>query len=198
MEQVLNLSKDQKIDLTKGTQLKTVRVGLGWETASDLDAFAICVGNDGKLTNNAHTLSYGSPEDCPEFAPKGKQIFGGALKYTGDVRNGNEVAGAKADDESIIINLDQVPSDIDRIWIGANIYGAPGNGEKFGGVKDAGMRLYNQETGEQIASYDLNEDLSNETGCVFGCLYRRDGEWKLETATKGVTGDLGTIFNSYR
>ena len=78
----INLQKGQKIDLTKGgTGLRSVMVGLGWQEAQqsggllgmfkakpeeiDCDAFAIMLGNDGKLLN--HTTNI---QECTVFFNK--------------------------------------------------------------------------------------------------------------------------------
>ena len=46
-------------------------------------------------------------------------------------------------------------------------------------VAGAYCRLVDDESGEELARYDLTEDASTETAMVFGELYRHQHEWKI-------------------
>ena len=67
----VNLTKGQKVDLTKGNaQLKNIMVGLGWDAVKkgffsrpqdiDCDASVIMLGADGKLKSNEDIVYYGN------------------------------------------------------------------------------------------------------------------------------------------
>jgi len=64
----INLSKGQKVDLTKGNpSLKNLMVGLGWDVNAfdggydfDLDASAFVLGADGKCPTDKDFIFYGN------------------------------------------------------------------------------------------------------------------------------------------
>ena len=66
----INLSKGQKVDLTKGNPgLKNIMVGLGWDVNAfdtgadfDLDAAAFMLGSNGKCPTDKEFVFYGNLE----------------------------------------------------------------------------------------------------------------------------------------
>ena len=66
----INLSKGQKVDLTKGNPgLKNIMVGLGWDVNAfdtgadfDLDAAAFMLGSNGKCPTDKEFIFYGNVE----------------------------------------------------------------------------------------------------------------------------------------
>lgn len=198
----LNLSKEQPT-------LKRVRLGLAWDVkegvTADLDASVLCLnGEEGaeKLAGAVDTKSgvragcvwYGSAEKTD-----GKPSFAnGAVVHSGDNRTGE----GDGDDESVVIDLTQIPEDITQILSVITIYNEDG-AEKvnFGRVKNASVRVYNDETGEAMYSFDLTEDASNGTAVEMTRLYRKDGDWRLATLGE-VVGDaqngLESIITKYQ
>ena len=69
----INLSKGQKVDLTKGNPgLKNIMVGLGWDVNAfdtgadfDLDAAAFMLGSNGKCPTDKEFIFYGVLADVP-------------------------------------------------------------------------------------------------------------------------------------
>jgi len=105
-----------------------------------------------------------------------------------DDTSGNESEGG--DDETINIDLSKVNSNISEIVLTATIYDYDRRGQNFGQVKNSYIRIFNEQTGEEIAKYDLDEDFSVETALEFGRLYKRNGEWKFEAMGIGYKGGL--------
>lgn len=186
----INLTKGQKVDLTKGNPgLKKIMVGLGWDinafdtgAAFDLDASAFMLGATGK---------------CPtekEF------IFYGNLKHTSEslVHMGDNLTGeGDGDDEQIQVDLTKVPDNIEKIAFTVTIYDAESRRQNFGQVSNAFIRLVNEETGAEIIRYDLGEDFSIETAVVVGELYRHNGEWKFNAIGSGFQGGLAALCGHY-
>ncbi len=64
----INLSKGQKVDLTKGNPgLKNLLIGLGWDTNKydggadfDLDTAAFLLGENGKVLSDSDFIFYGN------------------------------------------------------------------------------------------------------------------------------------------
>ena len=69
--------------------------------------------------------------------------------------------------------------------------------QNFGQVHNSYIRVYNAETNEEIAKYDLDEDFSIETAVEFGRLYKRNGQWKFEAMGTGYKGGLQYFVDKY-
>ncbi|WP_322759145.1 TerD family protein [Frankia sp. Cr2] len=177
----ISLAKGGNVSLTKqaaeaGTpQLTALTVGLGWDartttgTDFDLDASAIGVKADGKALTNEHFVFFNNLKS-PE----------GAITLTGD----NLTGAGEGDDESVVINLGQVPAEIDKIVVPVSIYGAQERHQNFGQVRNAYIRVVDQ-TGTELVRYDLSEDYSTETVVIFGEVYRNGAEWKFRAVGQG-------------
>ena len=186
----VNLKKGQKVSLTKENPgLKRVVVGLGW----DVNAFD--TGGDFDLDAAAFLLT-----DSGKVKDSGDFVFYGNLKHTsGSVQHmGDNLTGAgDGDDEQIKVELSMVPEDISKIAFSATIYEAEARRQNFGQVNNAFIRIYNEETGEEILRYDLGEDFSIETAVVFGELYKNGNEWKFNAIGSGYQGGLAALCANY-
>ncbi|MDE7318803.1 MAG: TerD family protein [Lachnospiraceae bacterium] len=186
----VNLQKGQKVSLTKGNPgLKKVVVGLGW----DVNAFD--TGGDFDLDAAAFLLT-----DSGKVKDSGDFVFYGNLKHTsGSVQHmGDNLTGAgDGDDEQIKVDLSMVPGDISKIAFSATIYEAEARRQNFGQVNNAFIRIYNEETGEEMLRYDLGEDFSIETAVVFGELYKNGNEWKFNAIGSGYQGGLAALCANY-
>lgn len=191
---VLNLSKGEKIDLSKTNPgVDAISLGLGWDENSgnggkfDLDATAVLLDVNGKLLNN-------DPKNVIYFG----NLTGTGVKHTGD----NLTGQGDGDDETINVTLSAVPAECHKVAFLVNIYEASSRRQNFGMVKNAFIRAYNTATKVELESngkrlhFDLSEDYGAFTGVVMGALYRREGEWKMEAIGEGRNGDLNTIIAS--
>ena len=186
----ISLVKGQKIDLTKGNAgLNKVVFGLGWDTNRydgnadfDLDVSAFFTDNSGKVTGEQDFVFYGQP-----------QHPSGALIYSGDNRTGV----GDGDDETMIVELNKIPSNITKISFSATIYDAENRLQNFGMVDNSYIRAYNVDTNEELFKYELNEDFSLETGVIAGELYRKNGEWKFNAVGSGYNGGLAAIGRNF-
>ena len=184
------LSKGQKVSLTKGNPgLKKVVVGLGWDVNAfdtggdfDLDASAFLLTDTGKVSAQEDFVFYGNLKHPS-----------GAVEHLGD----NLTGAGDGDDEQIKINLELIPANISKIAFTATIYDAATRNQNFGQVSNAYIRIYNEETGEEMLRYDLGEDFSIETAVVFGEMYKNNGEWKFNAIGSGYQGGLAALCGSY-
>lgn len=186
----INLSKGQKVDLTKGNPgLKNIMVGLGWDVNAfdtgsefDLDAAAFLLGDNGKVTKSEDFVFYGNLKDPS-----------GSVQSMGDNRTG----AGEGDDEQIKVDLSMVPANISKIAFTVTIYDAENRRQNFGQVSNAFIRLCNEENGEELVRYDLSEDFSIETAVVLGELYKNNGEWKFNAIGSGYQGGLAALCASF-
>jgi tellurium resistance protein TerD len=185
----ISLSKGGNVSLSKtDPSLKNVLVGLGWDarpTAGadfDLDASAFMVKEDGKVRSDSDFIFYNQTKSTC-----------GSVEHTGDNRTG----AGDGDDESVIILLDKVPADIQRIVFCVTIHDAEMRKQNFGQVNHAYVRVVNKDSNNEVTRYDLSEDASIETAMVFGEIYRHSGEWKFKAVGQGYAGGLAALAKQY-
>ena len=186
----INLSKGQKVDLTKGNPgLKKIMVGLGWDvnvfdsgTAFDLDASVFMLGDNGKCPTEKEFIFYGNLEHTSK-----------AVKSMGD----NLTGVGDGDDEQIQIDLSKIPSNISKIAFTVTIYDAELRRQNFGQVSNAFIRIVDETTNVELIRYDLGEDFSIETAVVVGELYKYNGEWKFNAIGSGFQGGLAALCGHY-
>lgn len=187
---VINLSKGQKIDLTKTNPgLKNVLVGLGWDTNRynggddfDLDASAFLVDGNGKAFNEKSFIFYNN-----------LQSEEGSVIHTGDNRTGE----GDGDDEQMLIKLPLVPSHVQKVAFTVTIHDAENRRQNFGQVSNAFIRIVNEATNEEIVRYDLGEDFSIETALVVGEIYRHNNDWKFNAIGSGFQGGLAALISDF-
>ena len=186
----VNLVKGQRMDVTKGNpNLSKIFVGLGWDvrqydggTDFDLDASAFLLGANGKCLDEKDFIYYHNLEH-----------LSGAVYHSGDNRTGK----GDDDDEVIHVDLSKIPPSVDKIAFTVTIYDADKYKLNFGQVSNAFIRIVNEDTGEELLRYDLEEDFSIETAVVVGELYKRNGEWKFNAIGSGFKGGLRALCLNY-
>ena len=189
----VNLTKGGRINLAKAAPtLKRVRIGLGWNMKAhdtghhfDIDASAFILkaaSPNNTLISEEHFVFYNnlaSPD--------------GAVRHTGDNRTGE----GEGDDESIIVDLAKMPATAVEISFVVTIHEAAAKRQNFGQIAVAHIKLYNDESGDIVATYKLDEEFSLETAVQFGSLYRKDGEWSFKAVGAGYTVGLGEFVRQY-
>ena len=186
----VNLSKGQKVDLTKGKPgLSKLMVGLGWDVNRydggsdfDLDAAAFLLNGGGKVASDGDFVFYGNLKHAS-----------GAVEHLGD----NLTGAGEGDDEQILVNLAAVPASVEKIDFTVTIYDADVRRQNFGQVSNAFIRVVDEASGEELIRYDLGEDFSIETAVVVGELYRHQGEWKFSAIGSGFQGGLKALCQNY-
>ena len=186
----INLTKGQKVDLTKGNPgLKKLMVGLGWDVNAfdsgadfDLDAAAFMLGDNGRCPTEKEFIFYGNlthPSEC--------------IKHMGD----NLTGEGEGDDEQIFVDLTKIPANVSKVAFTVTIYEAESRGQNFGQVSNSFIRIVDESTGQELIHYDLGEDFSIETAVVVGELYKHNGEWKFNAIGSGFQGGLEALCGHY-
>lgn len=186
----INLTKGQKVDLTKGNPgLKKIMVGLGWDvntfdsgTDFDLDASAFLCGANGKCLSEKDFVFYGNLEHESK-----------SVKHMGD----NLTGEGDGDDEQIQVDLGVIPANIERIAFTVTIYDADNRKQNFGQISNAFIRIVDESSNTELIRYDLGEDFSIETAVVVGELYKNNGEWKFNAIGSGFSGGLSALCANY-
>ncbi|OCX52303.1 tellurium resistance protein TerX [Mucilaginibacter sp. PPCGB 2223] len=199
----INLVKGQTIDLRKNDKgdtfdLSQVTIGLGWDVRQksggllgklfgggesdeyDLDAIAFLLNSSGKVANMGRAIDKGGRHinmyegDVVYF---NSMIHpSGHIWLTGDNRTG----AGDGDDEQIIVKLDSLEPQFDRIVFVVAIYQGRQNHQHFGMVENAFIRAVDAR-GREIARFSLSGDATFNGMCAmtFAEVYRRDGTWKF-------------------
>lgn len=187
----VSLEKHGKVSLKKedGSALLHVLVGMGWDVNRydgggdfDLDVSAFLRGANGKVRTDKDFVFYGNADDADM-----------SVHYMGDNRTG----AGDGDDEQILIDLSNVPADVEKISITCTIYDAEARKQTFGAVENAYIHIYDADTNVEMVRYDLTEDKDTETALVVGELYRYKGEWKFTAIGEGFNDGLAGLCRSY-
>jgi len=185
----ISLQKGGNVNLSKEAPgLAKMVIGLGWDvrntdgTAFDIDGSAFLLKVDGKVRADADFIFYNNLKSTD-----------GAVTHSGDNRTG----AGEGDDETVTIELGQVPAEIDRIAICVTIHDGEARKQNFGQVQKAYVRCVNSAGNTEIARFDLSEDGSTETALIFGEVYRSGGDWKFKAVGQGYKGGLGALASSF-
>ena len=185
----VSLTKGGNISLSKtDPSLKNLIVGLGWDSRPtdgadfDLDASAFMVKEDGKVRSDSDFIFYNQTKSTC-----------GSIEHTGDNRTG----AGDGDDEAVIVLLDKIPADIQRVVFVVTIHDAEARKQNFGQVSKAYVRVVNKDSNSEVARYDLSEDASIETAMVFGEIYKHGAEWKFKAVGQGYAGGLAALARQY-
>ena len=177
----ISLSKNQTISLEKeaGTGLKKIRMGLGWDPVKPSGFFAKLLNSDTAIDLDASCILLDSskqPVDLVWF--RQLKSSDGSIVHSGDNRTGE----GDGDDESILVNLEQLPAGVKHLVFTVNSF----TGQKFEAVENAYCRIVDELTGKELARFNLS-DKGRHTGVVMAYLSRTSAGWDLTA--------VGTVAN---
>jgi tellurium resistance protein TerZ len=194
----INLTKGQKIDLTKktGEKLEKFCVEVSWgaiEKSSlfglmkshedvDLDLSCIIVNDKGEWIDHVYSPEYNG------FLQKNKIPLGKlttndrALVHSGDDLGQGGGADFK---EVITVDLSKLSSNADRIFFFLNIYLNKGQSFDFSDIPFAKINMYEgtpKRVEKDFSSFDIVTDAaySQKKAIIMGKLYKRNELWKFD------------------
>lgn len=179
----VSLKKGQKVDLTKGNAgLNQIMVGLGWDEADKSGKGLFGGLFFGKKTQDIDCDA--SAILCKKGRCEGKKdvVYFGNLKHFSNAitHMGDNLTGAgEGDDEQILVELNKVPADYDKIVFVVNIYQAIARHQDFGMIKNAYIRIVDGRNNMELCKYNLSENYEGMYAMVFGEVYRQGNEWKF-------------------
>lgn len=154
-----------------------VTVALRWSDPSgsgEADVAALLVGPSGKVRDDADFVFYNQPS-TPD----------GSVQLLGKSPTGG------GSEDRILLDLDALPSDVDRVVVTASRYARA----TFGDLDDVGLALFDS-SGAALVEFDI-ADAASETAFVFGELYRRGGGWKFRAVGQGYDSGLGGLAGDF-
>jgi tellurium resistance protein TerZ len=201
----INLTKGQKIDLRKsnGEKLTNFCVGVNWgaiETIKpgflgigtkkvvedvDLDLSCILINANGDLIDWIYSPDYNGFLSKNNY-PLGKLSSNdGALKHSGDDRQGDVGGDDGLDNEIISVDLNRINNDVTQIFFFINIYLNQGQNFDFQKIPFAKIRMY-EGTPSRVttvhSSFDIVTDNSyaGKGAIILGKLYKKNEDWKFD------------------
>ncbi|WXR62370.1 TerD family protein [Peptostreptococcaceae bacterium AGR-M142] len=184
----INLTKGQRISLTKETNgLSNLRIGLGWDPAEqkqgflgsllkgttniDCDASILMLDSNGKIRTKDNVIYFGNLRSSNE-----------SVIHMGD----NLTGEGEGDDEQILIDLNKIPSDTEKLVFVVNIYDCKKRNQHFGMIKNAYIRVMDSSNNNELLRYNLTDSYSNMTALMVAEIYRHDQEWKFAAVGEGT------------
>lgn len=175
----MNLTKGQKADLTKGRDLREMKLELGWTTGIsdiEIDGAAFLLSDRDICEKEADFVFYGQP------------VHGsGSVRHEG--KNGQR--------ETLTVRLREIPANVHKIALTLTLYEGEKNGRFFRDVSGIYIRASDAQSGEELLRYELGEESDRETAIVAAELYRHKSEWKFAAIGSGYDGGLEALCRSY-
>ncbi|HLO47848.1 MAG TPA: TerD family protein [Kamptonema sp.] len=190
----IHLKKGERFNLSQEyPNLKKVAIALGWHVDKslnasvtsgkyDIDSSVFMLGADGKVPDQKYFVFYNN-----------LQSLDNSLRHSGDNRAGQ----GEGDDETIYLDLVKINSAIEEMIFVVTIHEGQAKNQNFSQIKNAFIRFYNQDTGTELARYDLQETFAEETAVEFGRFYKKDETWRFQAVGQGYKQGLQSFVDKY-
>lgn len=185
------VKKGQSIELKKkdGLGLSSVAIGLGWGLRESSGGFlSKLFGGDGSVDLDASCISYDvnkNPVDSVWFG--NLNSADGSINHTGDDISGG--GSSNEPNEIINVNLMAVPANIFSIVFVVNSY----SGETFSGIPSAFCNVVDNNSGSEIARYNLSTDGRDYKGFIIAKVYRTSSGWSFSAIGESCSGRQRTV-----
>lgn len=200
---VIDMSKNQKIDMTKadGTAMKRIFIGINW----DMNRYSGEADNDcdlnGFVTNNDRKVTY--PHDIVNYKTYGQFEYPW-VEYSGDNTTGEDSQGTEFRgnhyDEYFIVDVSKFPENKSEFIIGVSIYRAIQRCQNFGMVTNSVVMVcdYDDPNSDQY-QYDLSENKNFDSlnAVELGRLYRYGDGFRWQALGSGYTGGMTELFKNF-
>ena len=185
----INLEKKQKFDLTKHSEsLENVFVGLGWDPIEgyneeiDCDVSLFMVDSNFKIPEESFFVFYNNLKSGD-----------GSVIHQGDNRTGE----GDGDDECINISLSKVDSSVEQMIFVVTIDGAEEKSQDFSKLDNSFIRICNNDNGEEMCRFTLDQDFGGYDSVQIGRLYRDGSDWGFEAMAEPFHGGLAALVELY-
>lgn len=179
----INLSKGQKISLEKeaGTKLTKVTMGLGWDVAKKKGGFlGFLGGSSGSVDLDASCVMFDSNRNIVDTVWfRQLRSKDGSIQHTGDNRTG----AGDGDDEQIVVNLNQLPSNVTNLFFVVNSF----TGQNFSQIENAFCRILDANNNNEIAKYNLSCQ-GNHNAMVMSKVFLQNNEWQMQAIGENGSG----------
>lgn len=176
--------------MQKDPTLRRIHVGFGWDLHSfnsdalDLDFSVFLIGKNEMTREDSDFVFYNNPEACD-----------GAVKHGGDSRTG----AGEGDDESILIDLQNIPFDVMRFAFVISVYKGHEKSQNVSMVHNAYIRVVNADTKNELMRFELEKVITDRTepGMIVAFINREGPKWHFVPKAEFYAGGLGEIATRY-
>lgn len=196
-----------RFKIGKSAGLNHILVHMGWKPGADLDVSAFLLGQDGEIMNDADFVFYNSENREQPFdkATHGnKRVWRGKtrpMSADGSVLGSIDDRGVdnKSDEEEnaeeMHVILDKVNPQVTEILFCTTI---ADENKNFGDVVAPYIEIYDEDKGEPLCRYDLDQTFSKENAAAIASLVCDDeGEWAFVPKANGYEGGIETLIEIY-
>ena len=163
LDTILMLRTGESANLSKlGFDLANLRTILGWDANTSH-------GNDFDLDSSLITLYDNEIIETVSF---------GNLQNSNSsiIHNGDNLTG-EGDAEKIDINLEALPSNVNRLLFIINIYDCASRGQHFGMVNNTYVSIINSEIDKELLKYDISESNKGKTAMFIAEIKKENDMW---------------------
>lgn len=187
----ISLSKGGRVSLTPTAgppdALDAIRVGIGWDpsdtgTPVDLDLSVLLLDDSGLVSSDDDFVFYGNLTHVS-----------GAVVHLGDNLDG----AGDGDDEVVAVRLRDLPTHVERLLVLVSIHEAARRGFHFGLVSSAFVRVVDDQSGTDLARFDLTGGAAGEDCLAFAELYRDETGWGFAAVGEYHDGGLEGVLAVY-
>jgi len=186
------LEKGGEVNITaKDPTMNNIIVAVGWQLNSfdadslDVDVSCFLLDKKGKTRVDEDFIFYNNLTDMDESI----------------VHNGDNLTGAgDGDDETISIDLNKIPFDINKVMFILSIYRGEEKGQQMSSVRNGYIRMINTSNGQEMLRYEISPDVAEsqgETGMRVASLNREGPKWHFEAVGELVQGGLAEVATEY-
>ena len=183
----IELTKGGRFNLSKeAPDSKKTAVSLGWKINQgqryDIDASVFMLGANGKVPDEKYFVSYNNIQSIDD-----------SLKHLG----GSKTRQGDGDEETVHVDLSKIDSAIQELVFVVTIHNGQEKKQNFSQVRNAFIKISNQETRKALVHYNLREAFSQETALEFGRLYKKNGEWRFQAVGEWYNTGLQSFVDQY-
>ena len=170
LDSVLMLRTGESANLSKlGFNLSKLTTVLGWDanvgsgSSFDLDSSIITLNNNSIV----ETVSFGHLKNSNSSI----------------IHNGDNTTGV-GDAETIEINLNNLPNNVNRLIFIVNIYACESNNQHFGMIKNSSVLLVNSENQKELLKYNITEQNYGKTAMFISEIKKENNMWLFKALGK--------------
>ncbi len=162
------------------TALHKLHFGLGWDVSDtqppfDLDVSVFLLAENGRVRGDHDLVFYNQTASAC-----------GSVMHSGDNRTGH----AEGEDEVVLVDLQKLPADVQRIVFAVTIHEAAARNHHFGQVKNAFIRAVDLSNQTEILRYTLDAQFADQNALLIGELARQGDSWVFHALGEASSDEL--------
>jgi len=160
-------------------RLEQIAFQLGWNSTNpdmELDASAFVLNGTGRVRDDSDFIYYHNPASACS-----------SLKLV----PADELSTSQK--ACFQLYFHSIPLDVEKVVVCVTIYDAETRGQNFSSVQSPFIALVHPGNGHVLCRFDLVDHYNDETGVIFGEIYRHKAKWKFRAVGQGYRGGLAAI-----